>query len=187
MTRASELITIVDDFLPAGDCDALLAEAAGGQWAGSMIALHDGTVVAGAGNGRRSRSQFLDSPRLRAIEQRLSGLFDVSARHLEPWQMTRYQRGDFFDYHLDCGTFADQPSGERRRTIMIILEQPKRGGATHFRALGKTVRPQRGRLLVWNNLLPTGSCNYAMIHSGRPVWQGRKTILTTWERERPYE
>jgi len=187
MSRAGELITVVDDFLSAADCDGLLAEAAAGTWADSTIARHDGTVVMGGGHGRRSTSQGVESPRLEAIEARLHGLFDIDARHLEPWQMTRYRRGDFFDYHLDCGSFADQPAGERRRTVMIILEPPKRGGATHFRALGKTVRPLRGRLLVWHNLLPTGLCNYAMIHSGRPVWQGRKTILTTWERERPYE
>jgi prolyl 4-hydroxylase len=43
-----------------------------------------------------------------------------------------------------------------------------------------------GRLLVWNNLLPNGNCNHAMVHAGLPVTDGSKTILTTWERERRY-
>jgi prolyl 4-hydroxylase len=100
--------------------------------------------------------------------------------------MSRYRRGDIFDYHLDCGSWSEHPSGERRRTILIVIEAPLRGGATHFRALNQTIQPHLGRLVVWRNLLPTGNCNHAMIHSGRAVWQGQKTILTTWERERPF-
>jgi prolyl 4-hydroxylase len=186
-----EPVAVVDDFLSAAECTRLLAQAKAGEWVASSIVEPDGTSRL-TGGGRRSGSLILPAcsrwatAKLRDVETRLSTRFGIEARNLEPWQFTRYRRGDFFDYHLDCGAWADHPSGERKRTILIVLEQPLRGGATHFRALGKTIRPLVGRLVVWHNLLPTGRCNYAMIHSGRPVWQGRKTILTTWERQRPY-
>jgi prolyl 4-hydroxylase len=145
--------------------------------------------------GRRARRSMslhlpafrrLASNQLEAVEARLSAQFFISANRLEPWQMTRYRRGDGFDYHLDCGSHAGHLTGERVRTILIVIEEPAQGGATHFRALRTNVRPRLGRLLVWNNLLPTGRCNHAMIHAGRPVWRGRKTILTTFEHELPY-
>jgi hypothetical protein len=45
------------------------------------------------------------------------------------------------------------------------------------------IRPVQGRLVVWNNLLPDGHCNYAMMHAGLPVKKGVKIILNTWIRQ----
>jgi hypothetical protein len=123
---------------------------------------------------------------LGTLERRLAADWGSRPGHLETWQMSRYRRGDYFDYHLDCGAYGRHPSGERERTFLVVLEAPAQGGSTHFRALGLTVRPVPGRLIVWRNLLPSGRCDHGMVHSGRPVWQGRKTILTTWEHERPF-
>ena len=188
---ADNTITIVDDFVSPADCRRMLEEVMRGEWIGSTVAGARGGSVARS-RGRRSSSLVLPAYSewaqawLREIERRLAATLAIEPRNLEPWQMTRYRRADGYDYHLDCGDWARDPSGERRCTILIVLEQPTRGGATHFRALRRTIRPVAGRLVVWCNLLPTGRCNHAIIHAGRPVWQGRKTILTTWERQRPY-
>lgn len=181
-------ILVVDDFLSPADCAHMLEEQAHGEWIDSVVANASGGAMRGGGrysdslvlSGYSGRADAL----LRRIERRLAQLAGIRPAHLEPWQMTRYRRGERYDYHVDCG--IRHPSGERMRTILIVLEQPACGGATHFRALGRTVRPCAGRLVVWSNLLPNGRCNHAMIHAGRPVWQGRKTILTTWEHVRPY-
>lgn len=184
-------ITIVDDFLSPQHCRQLLVESIRGEWVRSAVARDIGASVK-ASQGRRSESLVLSGysawgrKHLRAIERRLNAMFGIESRHLEPWQMTRYHRGDAYDYHLDCGAWARHPSGERNRTVLIVLERPARGGSLQFRALHQTIRPLIGRLVVWANLLPSGKGNYAMIHSARPVWRGRKTILTTWERQRPY-
>ena len=39
---------------------------------------------------------------------------------------------------------------------MIYLNEPEDGGATRFKAIGKTIQPGPGKLLAWNNLLPDG-------------------------------
>ena len=184
-------ITVVENFVALADCGRMLEETVCGEWVGSAVAgTRDGFGI----RSRERRSASLLIPVysewaqawLRKIERHLAAILAIESRNLEPWQMTRYRRGDAYDYHVDCGNWEGDPSGERRRTVLIVLEQPSRGGATHFRALRQTVPAIAGRLIVWCNLLPTGRCNHAMIHSGRPVWQGRKTILTTWERQRPY-
>lgn len=185
-------VEVVDDFLSAAECAVLLAGADGEDWRDSLSGRPDGSSARDPGGGRNSVSlgvAGLPEPAgdlIRTIEARLVAGFGARADHLEPWQMSRYQRGGFFDYHLDCGAYGGHPAGERARTVLIVLEAPACGGATHFRALGMTVRPLPGRLIVWCNLLPSGRCDHAMIHAGRPVWQGRKTILTTWEHERPF-
>jgi hypothetical protein len=123
---------------------------------------------------------------LRKLEKSLKEVFAIEPINLEPWQLTRYKLGEAFDYHLDCGYWKNHPSGERRRTIIIYLQQPLRGGSTHFRGLNLEISPQVGRLVLWHNLLPNGNGNHAMIHCSQPVSQGCKVVLTTWEHEAPY-
>lgn len=184
-------VVVLDAFVPAADCARMLAEAGQGVWVGSPV---EGAIDwRTEGSGRTSESLMLGqgfgpwaTRWLRRVEQKLQRALGVDPGCLEPWQMTRYRRGEAYDYHLDCGAWAHHPSGERARSILIVLEEPLRGGATHFRAQSLTVRPRVGRLVVWRNLLPGGACDHGMIHSGRPVWQGRKTILVTWERQHPY-
>lgn len=188
-------VVTVDDFVSPSRCQRILREAAHGVWVPSDVATvsHDRRRSSSYANGRTSSSlvmivgsKWMDQT-LRRIERSLLTMFGIQSRNLEPWQVTRYERGEAFDYHLDCGAWRAHPSGERRRTVLVYLEQPVRGGATDFRALRRKIMPAAGRLVVWNNLLPSGDCNHAMIHAGLPVRQGRKTILTTWERQRRYE
>jgi prolyl 4-hydroxylase len=187
-------VVTVDRFVSLSRCERILREAAHGVWVSSGVATvpHDRTRSKPYASGRTSSSlavlgysRWMEET-LRGLERSLFTTFGIRSRNLEPWQMTRYKRGDAFDYHLDCGAWHAHPSGERRRTILVYLEQPVRGGATDFRALGMRITPAAGRLVVWNNLLPGGNCNHAMIHAGLPVRRGRKTILTTWERQRRY-
>ncbi len=181
-------IIVVNDFLSPLQCQHLLGEQDAGEWIASTVARGRGSTV--TGGGRKSDSLVLPgnasmtNALVHEMECRLQAMFGIRPADLEPWQMTRYRRGDAYDYHLDCG--VPHPSGERKRTLLIVLEQPARGGATHFRALNRSIQPLVGRFVLWRNLLPNGRCNHAMIHAGRPVWQGCKTILITWEHLRPY-
>ena len=109
----------------------------------------------------------------------------------EPLQGQRYAAGQEFkphtdtfeptgaDYYLHCAT-----RGNRSWTAMIYLNQPEEGGATRFKAIGKIVQPETGKLLAWNNLLSDGAPNPATLHQGMKVRKGTKYILTKWYRER---
>ena len=68
---------------------------------------------------------------------------------------------------------------------MIYLNRPEEGGATRFKAIGKIVQPETGKLLIWNNLLADGTPNEATLHQGMKVRKGTKYILTQWFREHP--
>src|SRR5262249_23632892 len=103
------------------------------------------------------------------IETRLRSSLGAQPSHFEPWQATRYRRGERFEYHLDCGFWERSNAGERTMSYLLYLDTPASGGGTHFRALNRTVKARAGRLLAWNNLLAKGGCNGAMIHSGLEV------------------
>ena len=187
-------LVVVENVLSAAMCERIVEEALRGAWAASTVAgrtaKHGYERLSHSGRNSLTLCQS-DYPRwmvrcLDDLAQRLRKMLGVRPPNLEPWQVTRYTKGQSFDFHLDCGCWRDDARGERKRTVMLYLETPKRGGTTVFRALNAEVKPVVGRLVVWNNLLPNGNCNHAMIHASLSVAAGSKTILTTWERERRY-
>lgn len=150
----------------------------------------------GIANFRTSESCDLDpaDPVVAEVDGMICDLLGLPPRHGEPLQGQRYAVGQEFrphtdtfnpngaDYFIHC---AD--SGQRTWTAMIYLNLPEDGGATRFKAIGKTVQPERGKLLAWNNLLPGGQPNNATLHQGTKVRRGVKYVLTKWFRQRPYD
>lgn len=148
----------------------------------------------GIANFRTSETCDLDPahPLVAAVDRRISGLLGLDPAASEPMQGQRYAPGQEFKPHTD--TFEPggydylvntAHTGQRTWTAMIYLNEPEDGGATRFKAIGKTVQPQTGKLLAWNNLLANGSPNPATLHQGMKVRRGTKYVVTKWFRERP--
>lgn len=186
--RALDLFTLRDWLSPA-DCASLCATIDADRRP-STIADDQGIVAF-----RTSETCDLDSsdPLVRTIRERLSKLVGIPLGHAEPLQGQRYTVGQEFrphtdtfnpdgaDYYLHCAE-----AGQRSWTAMIYLNRPADGGATRFKVIGKTVQPETGKLLLWNNLRPDGSPNPATLHQGMKVRKGCKYVLTAWFRERPF-
>lgn len=141
---------------------------------------------------RTSDTCDLDStdPLVAEVDAKLCALLGIAASRSEPIQGQRYAPGQEFKPHTDTFTpdgvdyyqhCAEQ--GQRSWTAMIYLNEPEDGGATRFKAIGKTIRPETGKLLAWNNLLPDGRPNDATLHQGMKVRRGTKYIVTKWFRE----
>jgi prolyl 4-hydroxylase len=191
-TLDEEGILVVDELVTASACVAMLKELQFAHWGESSVVKYIGDERSPAYLSKMRQSQtsgqfwFTEdlNEALALIEAKLADLLRTSPKHFEEWQASRYGVDDKFDFHVDGGNWELSSAGERKRSILIYLDTPLKGGATRFRALNKTIAARAGRGVVWNNLLPTGKCNFAMIHAGLPVDQGTKTILVTWERER---
>lgn len=126
-----------------------------------------------------------------SVDEAISNLLGLPLALGEPLQGQRYAPGQEFKPHTDTfePTGADfylhcAARGNRSWTAMVYLNQPEEGGATRFKAIGKIVQPEAGKLLAWNNLLPDGRPNPATLHQGMKVRKGTKYILTKWYRER---
>jgi len=186
-TKQLELF-ILRDFLNAEECAALCA---------LIDERRRPSTIAddlGIAHFRTSETCDLDPnhPLVAEVRQRLSDLTGIPLSHGEPLQGQRYAPGQEFkphtdtfnpggaDYFLECAE-----AGQRSWTAMLYLNQPEDGGATRFKAIGKTVQPETGKLLAWNNLLADGSPNPATLHQGMKVRRGMKYILTQWYREHP--
>ncbi|MEQ9505770.1 MAG: 2OG-Fe(II) oxygenase [Hyphomonas sp.] len=83
------------------------------------------------------------------------------------------------EYQIYC-----QFLGQRTWTFMIYLNDVEEGGGTRFRRLEKTIMPEKGKAVIWNNLNADGSINPYTIHHGTKVRKGSKYIITKWFRER---
>lgn len=122
---------------------------------------------------------------IRKIERRLCKLFGIQEAHLEPWQATRYRSGGKFETHLDGGSFAHEPAGEREVTLLLYLTTPPEGGSTRFPELTLDIHARAGTVVAWKNRLDDGRIDERMKHAARPLRKGRKLVLTTWSREHP--
>lgn len=127
--------------------------------------------------------------------QRLEALFaelnGIDPAHGEPVQGQRYAEGQEFKAHTDYFTPGGPDyeqyctvSGNRTWTFMIYLNEVEAGGATRFKALGKSFQPEVGKLLCWNNRRPDGNVNPSTLHHGMKVRKGVKYVITKWYRER---
>jgi prolyl 4-hydroxylase len=178
---------IVREFLDLNECAALIARI-DAERRPSEIADDQGIE-----RFRTSETCDLDwrDPVVAAVDRKIVGLLGLPLSVSEPLQGQRYAAGQEFKPHTD--TFEPggaayfehcAETGQRTWTAMIYLNQPEDGGATRFKTIGKTIHPEAGKLLAWNNLLSDGSPNPATLHQGMKVRRGTKYILTKWFRER---
>lgn len=180
---------ILRDFLTSEECAALV-DRIDAQRRPSTIADANGDQYF-----RTSETCDLDhaDPFVAAINARLDSLVGIDTRYGEPIQGQRYAPGQEFKAHTDYfdpkgADFAQYCSvaGNRTWTLMVYLNEPAAGGATRFTKIGKTIQPETGKLLAWNNRLPSCAPNPASIHHGMKVRTGLKHVITKWYRERPW-
>lgn len=178
---------VVRGFLDQEACTALI-ERIDANRRPSQIADDQGIA-----SFRTSETCDLDhsEPLVGAVDEAIAALLGLPLNLSEPIQGQRYAVGQEFKPHTDTfePTGADYfrhcaESGNRSWTAMIYLNQPEDGGATRFKAIGKTIQPEMGKLLMWNNLLADGRPNPATLHQGMRVRKGTKYIVTKWFRER---
>ncbi len=134
-----------------------------------------------------------DDPEVIALDDRLSALSGIDRRFGETMQGQRYAVGQEFKAHTDYFEPGGEDfqrftsvAGQRTWTFMIYLNEPVAGGATRFKTIGKSIQPETGKLVAWNNRRPDGSLNPATIHHGMKVREGTKYVITKWYRERPW-
>lgn len=131
----------------------------------------------------------LELPALRLME-RLASYAPAPLSRGEPLAILRYHRGDQYRPHRDAlgpAALAGDPlrgAGDRMRTVLGYLNSPGAGGETVFPNLGLRITPERGRILVFENLNESRQPEPLSLHAGLPVHAGTKWLASLWIRER---
>jgi len=193
-----------------GDEGGYLREKARPRMAGSGIANVDADQGKEMTDVRTSTMTFLHmdhDPILKAVARRVQCLSRVGASHFEAVQVLHYQpwqhykaHHDFFDpefyqHQPDMLRQLNNGANNRLATMFMYMNDVAVGGETAFpRAngdavpdtetlnckLGKAVKPERGKALLFYSLLPSGDLDYASQHIGCDVHEGEKWSANFW-------
>lgn len=179
---------VLDDFLSHEEC-TVLTEVINNH-------LHPSTVTLKSEDKYFRTSStcdlsLLDNPVVAAIDEKIAITMGIRLAYSEGNQAQRYDVGQEFKAHTDYfepGTneYLQYAAGRGNRTwtFMVYLNEGMSGGGTRFHRISKTFEPKTGQAVIWNNLYPDGTPNPNTLHSGEPVVQGHKLIITKWFRER---
>lgn len=114
------------------------------------------------------------------LTQRVSQLLGVEEEYVEPFQLVRYQPGEFYKEHHDHGSYYGVNTEQRPLTLLVFLsdlpssniKDGNSGGFTKFRALndgnGVSVVPRMGDGVLWKNEDDDGNLLMDAIHEAVP-------------------
>lgn len=122
-----------------------------------------------------------------SIENRAADLLLLPNHSIEPLQLVKYSKGQYFHDHHDMGVLFQDGSVElpkksalapprRMVTILVYLNDlpDGSGGSTQFPLLSGehgclSIRPERNMAVIWCNLLRDGTPDQRLVHRGEVV------------------
>ena len=203
------LVVSVKGFIEDDECD-YIQEEAGPSMAYSGVSLMDKDKGRPASDWRTSQSTFLharqDTPILYEIEQRTASLTRIPRQNQEDVQVLRYGYTEKYDAHHDFfnpelyqaspGTLQLIENGRRNRqaTVFWYLSDVAKGGETVFPRfngapqpydfkrcdVGLKVKPEKGKVIIFYDLLANGQMDELSLHGGCPVEEGIKWAANKW-------
>jgi len=130
-----------------------------------------------------------DNEIVKSIDNKIHEATGIDKNLGEHIQGQKYEVGQQFKMHTDYfdkGTpdydIHTKDKGQRTMTFMIYLNDVEEGGETEFHNLELKFKPKKGQAVVWHNIDENFNENPDTIHSGLPVINGTKYIITKWFR-----
>ena len=125
------------------------------------------------------------------FSDRLCKILGVGTEYLEGWIFIKYEKGGEYKEHPDFvdeeGIYAEfdkkKRGGLRLKTVLIYLNDDFEGGETWFPNIDLKIKPETGKLVIWDNVLTNLKPNKFSIHAGLPIKEGNKYIILTWVRQ----
>ncbi len=126
---------------------------------------------------------------IKNLDEKICNAANEKYNQGEKIQGQYYDVGQEFKEHTDWfegkGYEANcKEQGNRTTTFMIYLNDVKKGGDTFFPRLNKRISPKKGMAVMWKNLDLYGNPDHDLRHTGEPILDGEKYIMTKWFRER---
>lgn len=179
-------------FLSEKECDHLIS-------LGEKAGLKPSTVGNSAKNShidqaRTSKTAFLKKAQdsiVRSIEEKCGLVANQPSTHLEPFQIVKYEPGQYFKEHHDyLYNESNGPKYQRSITMFIYLNNLNdgdKGGQTYFPNAKLSVKPQIGKAVLFRNIHPDGTLDETSLHAGKPPTKSIKYGCNVWFTTLPYE
>ena len=126
------------------------------------------------------------------IAERISNEVGISLKNTEAFQVIYYDVDQEYKQHYDSWDFDNSErsirnmkyGGQRMVTALVYLNDVEEGGGTKFTKLGKEVKAEKGKLLIFHNVIKGTNIKHKMSeHAGMPVLKGEKWAFNLWFRE----
>jgi hypothetical protein len=168
-------------FLTDTECEQLKAAASHQSFDTSHV-YKDGDHVFDEG-ARKSRTTWLKHNH--AISDKIAStvarLLDAPRSHLEDLQVVQYPAGGYFRPHYDADlSQPDTQVASRQATVLVYLNDDYEGGGTTFPLINHTVKPEKGKAVVFWTLDVQHQIVPQALHGGDPVRSGTKWICNQW-------
>ena len=187
------LIYVIEDFISKEECQHFVDESRSKLERAKTIGGKDGIYHENR-TGMNCWIHHGHSAVSKAVGDRIADLIGFPLKNAESFQVVYYTGGtqyndhhDAFNHETDEGKKHLKRGGQRIYTALGYLNDVEEGGATEFRDLSISVKPKKGSLLVWKNVLPgTTKVHPDSLHAGRPVTKGEKFAFNLWFRENKF-
>jgi prolyl 4-hydroxylase len=145
--------------------------------------FEDGSFERKVSRGRTSTNAWcnddecLEDETANNIYERIENLTQIPMDNYEPFQLLKYEEGQFYEVHHDfIAHEVHRRQGPRILTLFLYLNDVEEGGETDFPDLQLSVKPKLGRAVMWPSVLdknPTAQ-DHRTEHQAKPVKRGVK-------------
>ena len=183
---------IQDDFLNKVECEKLINEIEKRLEPSFVANPDDSRIVSDYRTSSSSCFNYKETKVGVNLDLKIARYLGLDPFIGEWVQGQKYESGQFYKEHHDFfHPFTEEYKtytewmGQRTWTAMLYLNDVEDGGETYFKYLNLRIKPERGKLLFWNNLYPMGIPNYKTMHEACPPVDQNKYIITKWFRSWP--
>lgn len=123
------------------------------------------------------------NPHVQNVYKKISEVVGIDKTNFESFQILQYDIGQKYLTHHDAGVSQDGLAcGPRILTFFLYLSDVEEGGETAFPTLGYTVKPKKGKALLWpsTHSHDPSSIDHRTMHEARPVIRGKKYAANAW-------
>jgi prolyl 4-hydroxylase len=162
------MIQEFENFLTEDQCQLLIG-------IGESQQLNTGRVSGDRLGFRKAKVIWVQKERHRLIAEIKSRIVELSGlpeENQENLHFVKYNPGGEYKIHHD-GT-------KRRKTALIYLNDGFTGGETEFPKVNQIIKPELGKLVIWENTTDDGVKIENAYHAGLPVITGTKYIAVIW-------
>lgn len=185
-------IFTVSNFLSDDECNHFITKANDINFARSMVSDDKQGMYS---NGRTSSNVWLkhntDEITL-DVGERISKIVNIPLENAENYQVIRYNLNQEYRQHYDTWSHDNSEKtyrcmkwgGARLKTAIVYLNDVTKGGETKFTKLNISVSPEKGKLLVFDNVYKNTHDRHLLSeHAGLPVLKGEKYAFNLWFKE----
>jgi len=180
----------IDNLLPEDDCEAFTNHTYTDMQvsADAGAVQPDGALAPIKSHARTSYNSWCKGacaamPAARRLAAAIESITGVEEANSEFLQVLRYRESQYYRHHHDYITSnAGMPCGVRIYTMLLYLNDVEEGGETQFDTLNITVKPKKGRAIIWPSVLNDAVTQKdpRTDHQALPVTRGTKYAINAW-------